>query len=269
MASMADQVAVVTGASHGIGRILTLHLAAAGAAVVAVARPSEELATLTAAGPGAGTIVPVAADVTDPDQVEAAFDAAGRLGTLTLAVTCAGAVGTVGPMWTTDPRHWWDAAAVHLLGTMIVAGAAIRRMLPAGSGRVVTVYGNLGERQSGNVSAFGAAKAGVARLTESLACELEGTGIVVLGLHPGFVRTPGTEWLAYGEEGGRWLPEFSRSAERRWGDGQRAAGQVESIARGAADQLSGRVVHAMDDLVAVTRDCRDDADRRRLRLTFD
>jgi NAD(P)-dependent dehydrogenase (short-subunit alcohol dehydrogenase family) len=67
----------------------------------------------------------------------------------------------------------------------------------AAAGRLVTVYSNPGDRQQGYVSAFAAAKAGIARLTESLACEPAGTPVTVLGIHPGFVRTPMSEHLVF------------------------------------------------------------------------
>ena len=70
------------------------------------------------------------------------------------------------------------------------------------------MYGNLGDRGLPNVSAFAAAKAGVARFTETLANELDGTGVAVIGIHPEFVRTPMTERLAWSNEGRQWLPSF-------------------------------------------------------------
>jgi hypothetical protein len=89
----------------------------------------------------------------------------------------------------------------------------------------------------GNVSAFAVAKV-----------ELDGTGIRVLCVQPGFVRTPMTEHLAWSADGRTWLPRFGRSAEQRWGGPQPAADLVEAIALGAADPLSGRVLHVGDDL---------------------
>jgi NAD(P)-dependent dehydrogenase (short-subunit alcohol dehydrogenase family) len=264
--SLVGQAVVVTGASRGIGRIVAVHLALAGAAVAGIARPGDELDSLAEAAEPDGVLVPVAADVRSAAQVDAAFDRAAAVhGAPSLVVACAGTASVLGPAWLADPDAWWDAIAVDLRGTMLTAAAGIRRMLPAGAGRVVTIYGNLGDRQQGYVSAFAAAKAGIARLTESLACELDGTGVRVFCLHPGFVRTPMTEQLAWGEQGKAWLPGFA-GAERRWGDGQAAASMVEAIALGAADELTGRVLHAGDDLGALTSLCRTDPDHRRLRI---
>ena len=265
---LAGQVAVITGASRGIGRGLAVHLARQGAAVAGIARPSDDLTSLVrAAGDGRRAILALACDVTSAHAVEAAFDAVqAELGSPTLVVACAGTADVLGPLWSADPDKWWDAVAVDLRGTMLTAQSAIRRMLAAGVGRLVTVYGNLGDRQLGNVSAFAVAKAGIARLTESLACELDGTAVTVLGVHPGFVRTPMTEMLAFSKDGRGWLPGFGASAEQRWGDVSAAAELVTAIASGAADQLAGRILHPRDDLQALSESCRSDPDQRRLRL---
>ena len=269
--SVPGQAVLVTGASRGIGRVVAVHLARRGAAVVGVARPGRDLDSLReAAGDGPGSLTPVAADVRSPAEIEAAFEAATALaGRPALVVACAGVADALGPAWEADPDRWWDAVAVDLRGTMLTARAAIRRMLPSGGGRLVTIYGNLGDRQTGNVSAFAVAKAGIARFTESVACELAGSGVKVFCVHPGFARTPMTEQLAWSDEGRTWLPRFGEAAPRRWGDGQAAADLIGAIATGAADELTGRVLLAGDDLAALTRECRADPDRRRLRLSLD
>jgi 3-oxoacyl-[acyl-carrier protein] reductase len=266
--SLTGQVAVVTGASRGIGRGIALHLARKGAAVAGIARPSDTLDDLRhAAGEDGGPLLTVPADVTSPEQVAAAFAEVGsQLGTPSLVVACAGSADVVGPLWSADPDEWWQAVSVDLRGTMLTAWSAIPSMLVARAGRFVTVYGNLGERQSGHVSAFAAAKAGIARLTESLAVELTGTGVLAFGMHPGFVRTPMTEQLAFGDSGRTWLPDFGASAERRWGDSRRAEQLVEAIARGDADQLAGRIIWVDDDLSELAESCHADPDLRRLRI---
>jgi NAD(P)-dependent dehydrogenase (short-subunit alcohol dehydrogenase family) len=235
--------------------------------VAGIARASPGLLALPQEADGAaGCLLAVAADVTSDAEVEAAFARVDtELGAPQLVVTCAGTADVLGPLWLADPQQWWQAVAVDLRGTMLTAQCAVRRMLTAG-GRLVTIYGNLGDRQQGHASAFAVAKAGIARLTESLACELEGTQVRVLGVHPGFVRTPMTEQLATGDQGRAWLPGFAQSAKQRWGDAQPSANLITAIALGAADELTGRILHPRDDLRALTEQCRSQLDRRRLRL---
>jgi NAD(P)-dependent dehydrogenase (short-subunit alcohol dehydrogenase family) len=258
-------VAVVTGASRGIGRLLALHLARRGTQVVAVARPSPELEAL-AHEPDASALVTMPADVTDPDAVHRVFGAAtARFGAPTIVIGCAGSIDALGPVADVDPDRWWSAVAVDLRGTMLTAQAALKTMLPEGRGRIVTIYGNLGDHGSPNLSAFAAAKAGVARFTEILATEVRGTGLVVLCMHPGFVRTPMTEHLAWSDDGRRWVPEFGPRAQRNWGDGHTAEQLLDEILAGAADGLSGRIVYPDDDLSDVTRRAVENGDFRRLR----
>jgi NAD(P)-dependent dehydrogenase (short-subunit alcohol dehydrogenase family) len=267
-APLTGQVAVVTGASRGIGKAVAIHLARQGAMVAGIARASPDLAALPHDAHGAASrLLAVEADVTSPAEVQASFarvDA--ELGAPQLVVASAGTADVLGPLWLADPQQWWQAVAVDLRGTMLTAQCAVTRMLAAGRGRLVTIYGNLGDQQQGNVSAFAVAKAGIARLTESLACELDGTEVRVLGVHPGFVRTPMTEQLASGDQGRAWLPGFAESAQHRWGNAQPAADLITAIALGAADQLTGRILHPRDDLSALQEQCRSQPDRRRLRL---
>lgn len=257
-------VAYITGASRGIGRLLATALAQSGARTVGFARPSEELNSLA---DQAVPVVPIAMDAADPASVSSAFSQAmGAVGPPTLLVTCAGSIDPLGPIATVDVDHWWHAVTVDLRGTMLCARAALALMLEQRAGRIVTVYGNLGDDGREHVSAFAAAKAAIARFTETLATELDGTGVVAVCVHPGFVRTPMTEHLAYDEEGQQWLPAFGQHAADHWGDGTPAIDLIQLISAGRADRLAGRVIHAGDDLAALTLAAEADPDHRRLRL---
>lgn len=259
-------IAIVTGASRGIGRLFATALADDGFRVIAVARPSADLESLATVD----GIMPAAADVADPRRLaEGLSRAVGELGAPSLLVAAAGSIGALGPIAEVDPDEWWDAVSVDLRGTMLTVRTVLPFMLAGGSGRIVTVYGNLGDDGRRHVSAFAAAKAGIARFTETLAAELAGTGVVALGMHPGFVRTAMTEHLASSDPGRRWLPEFGPVAADRWGDGARAVDLLRRIVVGEADGLAGRIVHVGDDLAALTDAAAADPGMRRLRLGWE
>lgn len=261
MVDSARRVVFVTGASRGIGRAIATALAADGAAVGGFARDSGELAAVSSE-----RVVAFPLDVTDPVAVQSTFaTAASELGPPTMLVTCAGSVDALGPIAEADPERWWRAVEVDLRGTMLCARAALAWMLPERAGRVVTIYGNLGDDGREYVSAFAVAKAGIARFTETLASELAGTAIVALCAHPGFVRTSMTEHLANSDAGRRWLPAFGERAHRRWGDGTSAVDLIRRIANGDADHLSGRIVFAGDDPTELTNSCAED-NFRKLRI---
>lgn len=262
MADLSSTAAFVTGASRGIGRLIATSLAD-GASVVGIARPSDELRSLSN---GRAPVFPVPLDVTGPDAVVAAFGrAVDEVGAPTLLVSCAGSIDALGPVATADPERWWRTVTVDLRARCC-ARAALSTMLPRGAGRIVTVYGNLGDDGRAHLSAFAAAKAGVVRFTETLASELAGTGVVAVCMHPGFVHTPMTEHLASGADGQRWMPGFGGFAREHWGDGATALTLVRRIVAGEADELSGRLVYAHDDLASLAARCRTDVDLHRLRI---
>lgn len=239
-------------------------LADDGASVVGIARPSDELRSLSN---GLPPVFPVPLDVTDPGAVVAAFGrAVDEVGAPTLLVSCAGSIDALGPVATADPERWWRTVTVDLRGTMLCARAALSTMLLRGAGRIVTVYGNLGDDGRAHLSAFAAAKAGVVRFTETLASELAGTGVVAVWMHPGLVHTPMTEHIASGADGQRWIPGFGGFAREHWGDGATAVTLVRRIVAGEADELSGRLVYDHDDLASLAARCRTDVDLHRLRI---
>jgi NAD(P)-dependent dehydrogenase (short-subunit alcohol dehydrogenase family) len=127
-------VAVVTGASRGIGKVIAVHLARQGAAVAGIARASPYLLSLPQEANGAaGRLLAVAADVTSAAEVEAAFaridDVLGIPGQV---IACAGTADALGPLWLADPQQWWQAVTVDLRATMLTAHCAVRRMLATG-----------------------------------------------------------------------------------------------------------------------------------------
>jgi NAD(P)-dependent dehydrogenase (short-subunit alcohol dehydrogenase family) len=190
-ATPADGVAWITGASSGIGRELALQMAADGWTVYASARSADELDRLSVQT--GGRVVALPADVTDPEDMASAvstLETAGR--PLALAIFNAGVYLPVsGDDLSVEP--FARSFAVNLSGTVNGLIPAVAAMKRRGRGHVVVVSSVAGYGGLPTSAAYGATKAGLTNLAESLRFDLESLGILIQVVHPGFVETPATE----------------------------------------------------------------------------
>lgn len=186
--SLEGQVALVTGASSGLGRAFAGMLADAGASVVLGAR-RREMCEAAAAEIGEAAAA-VALDVTDPDGIEAALDAAEQaFGTVTILVNNAGTVIDK-PLVDTEPAEWSRVLETNLTGCWLMTQAVTRRLIAADTeGRIVNISSILGETATGRVHGYAASKAGINQLTRTAALELARHGIAVNAIAPGYVET--------------------------------------------------------------------------------
>lgn len=178
----------ITGASSGIGAALARELVARGARVAISARRADRLEEVSE---GAMLVVPL--DVTDEGAVhEAADDVRDAFGDIDIAVLNAGA-------WTRTDVSQWDAASfrrqveVNLLGASSCLAAVLPQMLDRGAGKIVIVTSVAGYRGVPGAEAYGATKAALLNLAESLRADLAPSGVVVQWVSPGFVRTELTD----------------------------------------------------------------------------
>lgn len=185
------KVALVTGASSGLGRHFALTLARAGAKVALAARRVDRLEQLAAEIAGFdGRALALALDVTDAASVERAIDQAEtELGALTILVNNAG-IAPVARFVEQDEASWRAVMDTNLDGAWRVARAVARRMAAHGQGgAIVNIASILGLRPARQVAAYGASKAALISLTQGMALELARERIRVNAIAPGYVET--------------------------------------------------------------------------------
>jgi NAD(P)-dependent dehydrogenase (short-subunit alcohol dehydrogenase family) len=258
VADLSGQVALVTGASTGIGRHLVEGLAARGMTVAGLARGEERLRTemdVVADVTGARTLA-VAADVTDRAGVEAAVVRVHeQFGRVDLLVNNAGLMDADEvPVWQADPDQWWAVVESHIRGAQLLVHAVVPGMVARGHGRVVNIGSGMGIRAHGDYSAYSVAKSGLMRVTEALAESAAGTGVTAFDVAPGVVRTAMSTSMAMHADRTDWTPP------------ERVVDVLAAIAAGELDQWSGRLVSAMADDLAELRRTRPEGTARRLGL---
>lgn len=192
MSMLANKVAIITGASSGIGRATALRFAAEGAAVVLNARGETALSvvvqTIRAHG---GEAEAVAGDVALPETHDALVLAAiERFGGLDIAINNAGTVGAMRPLADLTPSEWQVTVGANLTAAFLGARAQIPALLTRGGGSIVFTSSFVGTSVGlPGMSAYGAAKAGLMGLVKGIAADYAAQGIRANALLPGGVDT--------------------------------------------------------------------------------
>ena len=196
--TLAGRVAIVTGGAGGIGSRIARAYTSAGAHVVIASRSQvklDELASeLSSNGPGA---LAIAADVTVPDDVTNLVDSTvAAFGRLDILVNNAGGAMFVKPPLDLKPDEWNAAIALNLTSVFLCSQAAARIMMDLGGGRIINVSSVAGIRMSPGFVHYGAEKAGVIKITKSLASCWGPNDINVNCIAPGLTATEGVaDWL--------------------------------------------------------------------------
>ncbi len=236
---LSGQIALVTGASQGIGKAIALELARCGAKVVCVARNVEKLeATAAAIRAAGGEAEVLACDVTNGEKVAALIDdVSERLGGLQILVNNAGITrDTLLPRMTDE--QWDDVLNTNLRGTFLFTRAATRVMMQARYGRVINISSVSGLMGNPGQSNYSASKAGMIGFTRTVARELAGRKVTVNAVAPGFIASEMTEAL-----GEAILDEVKkRIPAKRIGTAEDVAAAVLFLASKGASYITGQVL---------------------------
>jgi len=237
--NLSGQVALVTGAARGLGRIIAQSLAAAGAKVACIDINTDSLAeTVAAIRSAGGTAEPIACDVTDGSRVNKVVDEViGKWGALNILVNNAGITRDNLIVRMKDDQ--WDAVInINLRGTFLFTRAAARPMMKNRQGRIINVASVSGLMGNPGQANYSASKAGVIGLTRTVALELASRNVTVNAVAPGFIATEMT--AALGEE---VLQEVRKQIPLgRLGEPQDVADAVLFLASEAASFITGHIL---------------------------
>ncbi len=238
MSKLAGKVAVVTGASKGIGASIAEHLAAEGASVVvnyASSKAGADAVVKRIQEKG-GKAVAVGADVSKPEQIKSLFaETKKAYGKVDVLVNNAG-IYDFQPLDSITPEHFHKQFDLNVLGLLLTTQEAVKLIGPNG-GSIINISSIVGPMPVGQASVYSATKAAVDAITVSLSQELGPKKIRVNSLNPGMVETEGLHSVGFAES------DFRKSLEARTPLGRIA--QPEDIARAA-------VFYASDDSGWVT-----------------
>jgi 3-oxoacyl-[acyl-carrier protein] reductase len=240
MFSLKNKVAVVTGASQGIGRETALALAEAGAKVVVAARNEEKLAALVSeiAAPG-GEALALKMDVADAEQVKAGFkQVIEKFGRLDILVNNA-AVTRDGLAMRMKKEDWDAVLQTNLTGAHLCIQQALPTMMKARAGRIINISSIVAQMGNAGQANYVAAKAGLIGLTKAIAIEIASRGITVNAVAPGFIETPMTDVLS-----DKVKEELTvRIPLGRMGSARDVASAIVFLASDEAGYITGHVVN--------------------------
>lgn len=244
--SLAGQVAVVTGASRGIGRAVAIALATAGAQVVVnYARSStaadEVVAEIVAAG---GSAVAIQADVSQTDQVDGLINGTlEQFGRVDVLVNNAGITRDT-LLLRMKLEDWQAVIDLNLTGVFLCTRAVAKIMLKQRSGRIINIASVAGQMGNPGQANYSAAKAGVIGFTKTVAKELASRGITANAVAPGFIETDMTDDLGNTDEIRKFIPLG------RFGQPEDIAGMVRFLAADpAAAYITGQVFNVDGGMV--------------------
>ena len=238
MGTMTGRVALVTGASRGIGRAIAIKLAAAGATVVVAARGENAQATAHAIGEAGGQAEAIALDVTDQAAIEAAVSGLiARHGRIDVLVNNAGV--TRDTLLLRMKREDWDTVIqTNLTAVFACSQAVLKPMVKQRAGRIVNITSVVGQSGNAGQANYAASKAGIIGFTKALALEVASRNITVNAVAPGLIDTDMTRAIA----GGAHEEWAAKIPLKRLGTPEDVAAAVAFLASDEAAYITGHVL---------------------------
>ena len=242
------KVAIVTGGSRGIGRAIATDFLHQGAQVAVLARTVTEVEKTAAELAYLGRVVGYTCDVSVEGQVSKVHQLVEEeLGPVSVLVNAAGVLGELGPFEETNHQTWWNTMQINLYGTYLWSRAVIHQMIQHRQGKIINLSG-AGTSPRAYYSAYAVSKAGVVRLTEPLAWEVQEYNIQVNAIAPGPVNTRMTEEAA--QAGLAAGAEELEGAKRLLAEGTqpiKAADLAIFLACSDSDGITGKLISAVYD----------------------
>jgi 2-deoxy-D-gluconate 3-dehydrogenase len=234
------QVALVTGASAGLGQAIAIALAQAGADVACHGNTRSPEATCAAVSNTGRTALPVTGDLAKAETPRELIAASlKKFGRLDILVNNAGTIRRA-PAVDFSEDDWATVIQVNLSAVFRLSQLAGRQMISQGKGKIVNIASLLSFQGGITVPAYAASKGGVAQLTKALSNEWAGKGINVNAIAPGYMRTDNTKALQADETRNRQILE--RIPAGRWGEPSDLAGAAVFLASSASDYINGEVL---------------------------
>ena len=199
--SLENKVAIVTGASRGIGRAIALGFAEAGADVAVAARTESDLETLAKEIDALGRkALVLTTDVRDRAAIQEMFDrTVEELGGLDILVNNAGGSNFMSPIVGLRPEGWDKLRTLNLDSVFHCTQIGAQKMVDTGGGSIIQIASVAGLQGAQGLSPYSAAKAGVIMFSQAVAKELAGSNVRVNSIAPGWIDTPLNEWMTSDE----------------------------------------------------------------------
>ena len=241
--NLSGRVAVVTGASRGIGEAIARAYAEAGAAVVLASRTQEALDEVARSiEEDGGQALPVACHTGDPEAIGALVErTTAELGGVDVLVNNAGTNPHFGPILTAEESHWDKTYEVNVKGYAAMAKACVPAMRERGSGKIVNIASIVGLAPHPGLGVYAVSKAAVLMLTRVLAIELARENIQVNAIAPGIVKTRFSELLWKEDDGGYGERNVKQIPAGRFGETDDLLGLALYLAAPASDWTTGGI----------------------------